>query len=76
MPPKRKQAKVRPKRNIQSASEEPPVGLWVDKEILRKHTQQQTPKTSIHGNSEAAGNRYLELADLALGNKKKKPAGR
>ena len=38
-----------------------------------KHTQQQqTPRTIIHGNSEAAGNRYLELADLVLGNKSKK----
>lgn len=68
---------MRPKRNARTAKDEQPIGLWVDKEILRKHTQQQTPKTIIHGNSEAAGNRYLELADLVLGNnKKRKPAAR
>jgi len=56
-----------------TATDDHPVGLWVDKELLRKHTQQQqTPRTVIHGNSEAAGNRYLELADIVLGNKKKK----
>jgi hypothetical protein len=76
MPQNRKKANVRSKRNARTATDEPPIGLWVDKEILRKHTQQQTPKTIIHGNSEAAGNRYLELADLVLGNKKRKPAGR
>jgi hypothetical protein len=32
-----------------------------------KHTQQQqTPRTIIHGNSEAAGNRYLELGGSGL----------
>lgn len=60
-------------RTLLAATDDHPVGLWVDKELLRKHTQQQqTPRTVIHGNSEAAGNRYLELADIILGNKKKK----
>jgi hypothetical protein len=76
MPAKVKKAKARPKRTILDASDDHPVGLWVDRELLRKHTQQQqTPKTIIHGNSEAAGNRYLELADIVLGNKKKKKTG-
>ena len=73
MPAKVKKAKARPKRTILAATDDHPVGLWVDKELLRKHTQQQTPRTIIHGSSEAAGNRYLELADIVLGNKKKKP---
>jgi hypothetical protein len=73
MPAKVKKAKPHPKRTILEAIDDHPVGLWVDKELLRKHTQQQqTPRTIIHGNSEAAGNRYLELADLVLGNKQKK----
>lgn len=75
MPAKVKKAKARPKRTILSAPDDHPVGLWVDRELLRKHTQQQTHKTIIHGNSEAAGNRYLELADIVLGNKKKKRNG-
>ena len=75
MPAKVKKVKARPKRTIVSAPDAHPVGLWVDRELLRKHTQQQTPKTIIHGNSEAAGNRYLELADIVLGNKKKKRNG-
>lgn len=75
MPAKVKKAKARPKRTILAAKDDHPAGLWIDKELLRRHTQQNTPKTIIHGNSEAAGNRYLELADLVLGNgkKKKKP---
>jgi hypothetical protein len=73
MPAKVKKAKARPKRTILEAVDDHPVGLWVDRELLRRHTQQQqTPRTIIHGNSEAAGNRYLELADLVLGNKPKK----
>jgi hypothetical protein len=72
MPAQVKKAKARPRQTILAASDDHPVGLWVDREVLRKHTQQQTPRTIIHGNSEAAGNRYLELADIVLGNKKKK----
>lgn len=76
MPAKVKKAKARPKRTILAATDDHPLGLWVDKELLRKHTQ-QTPRTIIHGHSEAAGNRYLELADLVLGNgKKKRPSTR
>ena len=71
MPAKVKKTKPRPKRTILAAVDDHPVGLWVDKDLLRKHTQ-QTPRTIIHGNSEAAGNRYLELADIVLGNSNKK----
>lgn len=76
MPAKVQKAKAHPKRTILAAPDDHPVGLWVDKDLLRKHTQ-QTPRTVIHGGSEATGNRYLELADLVLGNKtKKKSASR
>ena len=68
MPAKVKKLKARPKRIL--AKDDHLVGLWIDKELIRKHTQQQTPRTIIHGSSEAAGNRYLELADIALGNPK------
>ena len=74
MPAKVKKAKARPIRTLLDATDDHPIGLWVDKELLRRHTQQPTSKTIIHGNSEAAGNRYLELADIALGLKKKKRA--
>jgi len=74
MPTKVNRAKPRPTRTNLEAVDDHPLGLWVDKELLRKHTQQLTQRTIIHGGSEAAGNRYLELADLVLGNKaKKKP---
>ena len=73
MPAKVKKLKARPKRTILDEADDHPLGLWIDKELMRKHTQQlQTPRTIIHGSSEAAGNRYLELADIALGNHKKK----
>ncbi|HWC19068.1 MAG TPA: hypothetical protein VG498_18805 [Terriglobales bacterium] len=74
MPAKVKKAKARPKRTILAATDDHPIGLWVDKELLRKHTQQMTTRTIIHGHSDGAGNRYLELADLVLGNNKKKKA--
>lgn len=73
MPAKVKKSKPQPKRTILDAADDHPVGLWVDKELLRKHTQ-TTPKTIIHGSSEAAGNRYLELADIVLGARNKKKA--
>jgi len=73
MPAKVKKLKARPKRTILADADDHPIGLWVDKELIRKHTQQlKTPRTIIHGSSEAAGNRYLELADIALGNHKNK----
>jgi len=74
MPAKVKKAKARPKRTILSATDDHPLGLWVDKELMRRQTQQMTTRTILHGHSDAAGNRYLELADLVLGNKRKKTA--
>jgi len=46
MAAKVKKAKARPMRTLMTATDDHPVGLWVDKELLRKHTQQQqTPRT-------------------------------
>lgn len=63
--------KARPKRSIEIPGDDHPLGLWIDKELLRKH-QNRTPQTIIHDQSSLTNNRYLMLADLALGNKKKK----
>jgi hypothetical protein len=63
--------KARPKRSIGTDHEDHPVGLWIDKELLRKH-QGRTPQTIIHDQSSVTNNRYLELADLALGVNKPK----
>lgn len=69
-----KKEKPRPKRNIDDSSDDHSVGLWVDKDLLRKH-QNRAPQTIIHGANESDGNRYLQLADVALGihKTKKKP---
>jgi len=47
------------------------LGLWIDYELLRKH-QGRPPEILIQGPTSAANNRYLELADLALGTNKRK----
>jgi hypothetical protein len=58
--------KASPKRSITEPGEDHPLGLWIDKDLLRKHHDHrakpipQDPFTS-------SNNRYLELADLALG---------
>jgi hypothetical protein len=58
--------KPRPKRNIENPDDDHPVGLWIDKELLRRHQNSQ-PQTILHGVHESDGNRYLQLADIALG---------
>ena len=63
--------KARPKRSIEIPGDDHPLGLWIDKELLRKH-QNRTPQTIIHDQSSVTNNRYLQLADLALGNRKRK----
>lgn len=47
------------------------LGLWIDYEMLRKH-QGRPPQILIDDPVSAPNNRYLELADLALGNGKPK----
>jgi hypothetical protein len=63
--------KPRPKRSIKSPGDDHEVGLWINTDLLRKH-QNRTPQTVIHDQSTTTNNRYLELADLALGNGKAK----
>ena len=64
--------KARPKRSIIKPDEDHSAGLWVDYDLLRKH-QNRTPETVLHSPQNAVNNRYLELADIALGvNKPKK----
>lgn len=63
--------KARPKRSIDKPGADHDLGLWVDYELLRKHQGLQ-PEILVQGNGRAANNRYLELADLALGTKKPK----
>jgi len=53
MPAKVKKLKARPKRTILDEADDHPLGLWVDKELIRRHTQQlPTPRTIIHGASD------------------------
>jgi hypothetical protein len=64
-------SKARPKRLINHPGDGHELGLWIDYELLRKH-QNRTPQTIIHDPLSSVNNRYLELADLALGNVKAK----
>jgi len=61
-----------PKRSMDKPGADDDLALWVDYERLRKH-QGRPPKILIGTPKNAEKNRYLELADLALGiNKPKK----
>jgi hypothetical protein len=64
-------SKARPKRAIAEPGDDHDLGLWVDYELLRRH-QGRAPQIIIHDPVSATNNRYLELADLALGNSKSK----
>ena len=57
--------KPRPKRSIKEPGEDHPLGLWIDKDLLRKHYA--APRTIIHDPLISTNQRYLELADLVLG---------
>lgn len=59
-------SKARPKRSINNPGTDHELGLWVDYDLLRKH-QGRPSQIVIHNPVSAANNRYLELADLALG---------
>jgi len=63
--------KPRPKRSIANPGDDHELGLWIDKDLLRKH-QNRAPQTVIHDPAASTNNRYLALADLALGNGKPK----
>gem|GEM_PF-2484547 len=64
-------SKARPKRSINKPGSDHELGLWVDYDLLRKH-QGRPSQIVIHNPVSEANNRYLELADLALGNGKPK----
>jgi hypothetical protein len=63
--------RAQPLRNIENPDDDHPVGLWIDKELLRKY-QGRAHQTILHGAHESDSNRYLQLADIALGNNKAK----
>ena len=56
--------KPRPKRSIKEPGEDHPLGLWIDKDLLRKHYA--ASRTVIHDPITSTNQRYLELADLVL----------
>ena len=62
---------ARPKRSIRTEGEDHPVGLWIDRDIFRRH-QNGTPRIAIHDPLASINNRYLTLADLALKSNKAK----
>ena len=57
-------------RSIAKPGDDHDLGLWIDFDLLRRH--QKRTQTIIHGPLSSVNNRYLELADLALGNGKPK----
>lgn len=63
--------KARPKRSIAKPGNDHELGLWIDKDLLRKH-QNRPPQTIIHDPLTSTNNRYLALADIVLGNNKPK----
>jgi hypothetical protein len=63
--------KARPKRSITKPGDDHELGLWIDYDLLRRH-QGLPAQTIIQDHIIATNNRYLELADIALGNKKAK----
>ena len=67
MPKNVQKQKARPKRSIDAPGNDHELGLWVDLDLLRKH-QSRTAQTVLHDPLTSINNRYLELADLALGN--------
>jgi len=42
-----------------------PLGLWMDKDMFRRHQRRQ-PRIVLHHRQASTNNRYLALADLAL----------
>jgi hypothetical protein len=63
--------KARPKRSIAKPGNDHNAGLWVDYDLLRKH-QGRSREVVLHSPQIGMNNRYLELADIALGTNKPK----
>jgi len=60
---------ARPKRSISTEGKDHPLGLWIDRDALRRH-QNRPPQLALQNPLTSANNRYLALADFALGNNK------
>lgn len=63
--------KARPKRSITEPDDDHTEGLWVNYDFLRRH-QAHRSEVIFHPPEIGVNNRYLELADIALGTKKEK----
>jgi len=63
--------KARPKRSIAKPGDDHDLGLWIDYDFLRRHQRAPT-QAILHDHIVATNNRYLEFADIALGNGKPK----
>ena len=63
--------KARPKRSITKPGDDHSAGLWVDYDLLRRH-QARSSQIIVHSPNITVNNRYLELADIALGTHKPK----
>ena len=63
--------KSQPEHSISKPGNGNDVRLWIDYELLRKQ-QGSTSHTIIHDPLASTNNRYLQLADVALGNDKPK----
>ena len=62
--------KAHPKRSIAHPGDDHELGLWIDYDLLRKN--QNHKPTPLDDIAPAMSNRYLKLADMALGSKKLK----
>jgi len=70
MPGNVQKRKARPARSIARPGTDDDLGLWIDYDLLRRH-RHHSP-TILYDASATVNNRYLELADLALGTKLRK----
>jgi hypothetical protein len=71
-----KKSKPRPKNTLRAeTADDHSPGLWIDHELLRR--QYKRDPQVLTDNSNPTGNRFIELADIALGTRtspaKKKP---
>ena len=65
-----KKLPARTQRSIRTEGQDHPVGLWIDKEIFRKH--QNRPPQILLSDGFGLKNRHLTLADLEITSAKQK----
>ena len=68
MPKNVQKPRGRPTRSIAKRGDHRESGLWIDYDLLRKRHGHSAD--AVYDSSATMDNRYLELADIALGNKK------